>query len=139
MSKFTQQIAERTEDSTWSQLSNGEIGSITALFKSVVCTFFERLRTIEDSQMQIDASLNRIEAKLENIGSTASQSTSKEWYTPSKVADIVGKKVYTVREWCRINARKRQTGRGNAAEWEISAEEIERYKNHGLRSIPLKY
>ena len=68
--------------------------------------------------------------------------TFKDWYSPVEVAEILGKKPYTVREWCRlqrVEARKRPTGRGDADEWEISHDELERIKNHGLLPIPTKY
>ena len=70
------------------------------------------------------------------------QRTIKDWYSPVEVAEILGKKTYTVREWCRlqrVKARKRPTGRGDADEWEISHDELERIKNHGLLPIPTKY
>lgn len=70
------------------------------------------------------------------------QRTIKDWYSPEDVAAILGKQPYTVREWCRfgrVNARKRPTGRGDAKEWEISHEEIERIKSHGLLPVPTKY
>ncbi len=66
----------------------------------------------------------------------------KECYSPEEVAAILGKQPYTVREWCRyhrIHASKRPTGRGDAREWEISHDEVERIKNHGLLPIPSKY
>jgi hypothetical protein len=70
------------------------------------------------------------------------QRTIKNWYSPVEVAEILGKKPYTVREWCRlqrVKARKRPTGRGDADEWEISHDELERIKNNGLLPIPTKY
>lgn len=63
----------------------------------------------------------------------------KEWYSPAEVAELLGKAPFTVREWCRlgrVNVRKRPTGRGDAKEWEISREEVERIRNHGLLPIP---
>ena len=70
------------------------------------------------------------------------QRTVKDWYSPVEVAEILDKKPYTVREWCRlqrVKARKRPTGRGDADEWEISHDELERIKNNGLLPIPTKY
>lgn len=92
----------------------------------------EMVRRLVEAQ----GSLDDIQGLLDD------QRTVKEWYTPAEVAQIVGRKPFTVREWCRlgrINARKRPTGRGDADEWEISHEEVERYKNHDLLPIPAKY
>ncbi len=96
------------------------------------------------------ASLERIEATLSEIITllktlqTHSHPVSKvkAAYTPVEVATILGKRPYTVREWCRlqrINATKRPVGRGGAEEWEISHTEIERIRNHGLLPIPKRY
>ena len=98
----------------------------------------------------IDARLQRVEERLAVVESLLAeirdlmvhQRTFKDWYSPVEIAEILGKKPYTVREWCRyqrIKARKRPTGRGDADEWEISHDELERIKNHGLLPIPTKY
>lgn len=119
--------------------------------------------TVELGQASIDR-LARLEAILDNMVGRLSQvleqhgamtatltelrdfvvtqRTIKEWYSPEEVADMLEKRPYTVREWCRwgrINARKRPTGRGDAKEWEISHEELERIKAHGLLPVPTKY
>lgn len=83
--------------------------------------------------------LDRIESVLHRF---VEGRTVKESYSPIEVAQILGKKPYTVREWCRlrrINATKRECGRGASEEWEISHEELERIKAHGLLPIPTKY
>ena len=119
--------------------------------------------TVELGQASIDR-LERLEAVLGGIAaglsqvqeqqgamtatltdlrdSFVTQRTFKDWYSPLEIAEILGKKPYTVREWCRlqrVEARKRPTGRGDADEWEISHDELERIKNHGLLPIPAKY
>lgn len=83
--------------------------------------------------------LKRIETTLSQL---ADRRTIKESYSPAKVAQILNKKPYTVREWCllqRTNAAKRLCGRGASEEWEISHEELERIKAHGLLPTPTKY
>ena len=60
----------------------------------------------------------------------------KDWYSPGEVAELLGRCAYTIRQWCRmarIEARHRLVGRGGKLEWEISAEELLRFSNHGLR------
>lgn len=76
--------------------------------------------------------LSRIEAAL---GQQNGARFEKEWYTVAEAAEVLGKARFTVREWCRhdrINATKRNTGRGRALEWMISHKEIERIINKGL-------
>jgi hypothetical protein len=76
--------------------------------------------------------LAKIEALLKNL---VSQRTVKEWYTTDEVAKILCKAPFTIREWCRnrrVNASKRDCGRGNAREWVISQEELIRIGNEGL-------
>jgi hypothetical protein len=107
----------------------------------------ERLEAILDG---IAAILLRVQEQQDATTATltelrdfvVTQRTVKDWYSTVEVAEILGKKPYTVREWCRlqrVKARKRPTGRGDADEWEISHDELERIKNHGLLPIPTKY
>lgn len=67
---------------------------------------------------------------------------SKDSYSTAEVASILGKKPYTVREWCRlqrIHAFKAMCGRGCEEEWRVSHEELVRIQNDGLLPIPDKY
>ena len=78
--------------------------------------------------------LEIIEARLDAL---AHQRMVQESYSTAAVAEILGKSEFTVREWCRlgrINAQKRECGRGKAGEWQISNDELERIKAHGLLS-----
>jgi hypothetical protein len=84
----------------------------------------------------LEARLSGIESKLAQIhGMLASPKEVRERYTVEEIAAMLNKTPYTVREWCRegrINATKRSERRGGAELWNISAEEIARYKNEGL-------
>ena len=82
---------------------------------------------------QIIATQRRLEILL-----TKSYSRSQQWFSTEEVASEIGRRPFTVRQWCRLGrlqARKRVTGRGGIAEWEIPLEELERYRNHGLREL----
>ena len=102
-----------------------------------------RLEPVLNVLHRMDAEITRAINLLTDIHRWLVESRpQKQWYSPAEVADILGRSHYTVREWCRmqrINARKRRTGRGGAKEWEISSEEVERIKNHGLLPIPARY
>lgn len=95
------------------------------------------------SLKRIEATLAEIITLLKTLLSQPQQASSvKDAYTPIEVATILGKRPYTVREWCRlqrINATKRPVGRGAAEEWEIGHDEIERIRNHGLLPTPTRY
>jgi hypothetical protein len=94
------------------------------------------LERIEATLMQIMALLNEL------VASSRRSIVTKAAYSAAEVAAILGKRPFTVREWCRlqrINATKRPWGRGNEREWEISHEELVRFRNHGLLPIPKRY
>jgi Helix-turn-helix domain len=89
------------------------------------------------------AQLDDVRARLERIEAAViarpQQRSTKEWYSTSEVAKLLGKAEFTVREWCRlgrINARKRDSGYGRASEWMISHQELERIRNYGLLPVP---
>ena len=117
--------------------------SVADAIAHVFDSFDDRLRLIEEGQKQIRNLLAAIQASLvERRDRAEPKIANQRWFTPTEAAELLGKRPYTVREWCRlrrINARKRPTGRGEAEEWEISADEIDRYKNHGLLTMPTRF
>jgi serine/threonine protein kinase len=87
------------------------------------------------SEEELATRLDRIETLLSNL---VQQERTKEFYTTSEVAKILGRAEFTVREWCRLHrimAEKRECGRGKSKEWMISHNELERIRNEGL--LPL--
>lgn len=93
--------------------------------------------TVTPSELATDLRIRL--AQIEKVLSQLAQQTvTKEFYTTSEVATLLGKAPFTIREWCRhgrIVALKRACGRGRTAEWIISNAELNRYKNYGL--LPL--
>jgi hypothetical protein len=70
--------------------------------------------------------LRRIEALLQNLRDDMLHrpTQGKEFYTTVEVASLLGRRPFTVREWCRngrVHAEKTHSGRGAEAEWRISA------------------
>ena len=100
------------------------------------CTYCERMnQLIQCFQQQ----LLFLEEKLSE---NQSQSPERDYYTVAEFAALVGKSIYTVREWCRlyrINAEKCDTGHGDSKAWKIPAAEVDRYRNHGLLPVPSRY
>jgi hypothetical protein len=85
-----------------------------------------------DNISELLSRLDRIEAALDEL---LRQKTVKEWYTTDEAAEILEKAPFTVREWCRngrVNAKKRECGRGSEREWIISQGELRRIQNEGL-------
>ena len=66
--------------------------------------------------------------------------TIQEWYTIDEFATLVSKAPFTVREWARhgrIQAVKRQSGRGAFSAWVVSHAELQRYQREGLLPRPI--
>ena len=85
---------------------------------------------------RLDDRLSRIEAAV--VSTSGFPLMTREWYSVAQAAELVNRKPFTVREWCRngrVTAEKRVSGRGRHSEWMISADEIRRYENHGLLPI----
>jgi hypothetical protein len=83
----------------------------------------------------IEDRLHSIENLLREL---VSQRVIKDYYSTAEVAARVGRSEYQVREWCRtgrIQAVKRNTGRGRSKEWMVPHGELVRYENYGLRAV----
>ena len=86
--------------------------------------------------MNVEEKLERIEALLVML---VERHQVKEWYSVEEFAASVGRECYTVREWCRlgrINAEKKQSGRGKYPLWVIANAEKLRYEKEGLLPVP---
>jgi hypothetical protein len=89
---------------------------------------------------EIGEALSKLEQRLARIEHLLKEPSGgkpfrKEWFTVPEAAQVLGKQPFTIREWCRlsrIEAKKRECGRGRTSEWVISIEAIERYLNEGL-------
>ena len=86
--------------------------------------------------LSIEERVGRVETMMTEVHQIAKNTTPvKEWYSVKEVAEILGKAEFTVREWCRlgrVNAAKRDCGRGLMKEWILSYEELSRIQNQGL-------
>jgi hypothetical protein len=88
---------------------------------------------------RFDELLRRLDTIESMLNALRGQQLTKDWYSISEVAELLGKAPFTVREWCRnrrIHAEKRPCGRGKSREWMVSHQELVRIRNEGLRPIP---
>jgi transposase len=82
--------------------------------------------------MTVDERLERIESLLVSL---VERERVRQWYSVDEVARVVGRSVFTCREWCRngrILAEKKKSGRGAHAAWAISHAELLRFQREGL-------
>lgn len=98
---------------------------------------------VNDWIARLDARLSGVEDVLVALRDYLEErKTVKESYTTTEAAALLGKRPYTVREWCRlgrIHAVKAMCGRGGEVEWRISHEELERFRNEGLLPLPKRF
>jgi hypothetical protein len=96
----------------------------------------DRLAQMGEAILSLTQKIDRIDAWIQAAEkSTIQASNAKDFFSVEEAAREVGKAEFTVRKWCRegrINAEKRECGRGVYGEWIISRGEIIRYKNEGL-------
>jgi len=110
----------------------------------ILCQFrHEVMEVLDELKQSLASTRNEFGVLKEAVSGTrdlASGATlEKAFYSPNEAATLLNKSSYTVREWCRLQriySTKRPTGRGDALEWEISREEIQRIREHGLLPAP---
>ncbi len=82
--------------------------------------------------MTLEERLDKIESLLVSL---VERERIREFYSVEEFARIVGRAEFTCREWCRhgrINAVKKESGRGAYASWAISHAELLRFQKEGL-------
>jgi hypothetical protein len=82
--------------------------------------------------MTLEERLEKIESLLVSL---IERERVREFYSVEEFARIVGRAEFTCREWCRhgrINAEKKESGRGAYAAWAISHAELLRFQKEGL-------
>ncbi|AGA31657.1 helix-turn-helix domain-containing protein [Singulisphaera acidiphila] len=112
------------------------IHTIEGQLEALASQLAEVTRLLKSAVSLIDAGLTEIRTRLE----TAAVDRHKEWYSVGEFAELLGRRPSTVRDWCRlgrIKAAKRDQGRGVTKDWEIHRDELDRYRNHGLRPLRL--
>ena len=83
--------------------------------------------------MTVEERLEKIETMLAAL---VEREPVREWYSVEEFASAVGRSEFTCREWCRhgrINAVKKNSGRGAYSAWAIAHAELLRYRREGLR------
>lgn len=82
--------------------------------------------------MTLEERLEKIELLLTAL---VGKQQAREWYSVDEFARVVGRSCFTVREWARrgrIQAGKKDSGRGAYTAWVISHSELQRYQREGL-------
>jgi hypothetical protein len=82
--------------------------------------------------MTLEERLEKIELLLVSL---IERERIREFYSVEEFSRIVGRAEFTCREWCRhgrINAEKKESGRGAYASWAISHTELLRFQKEGL-------
>jgi hypothetical protein len=98
----------------------------------VTTGLFAFLSRLDERVTRIGGEVQKLTASLDLL---VAQRTVKEKYTTGEVAEILGKRPFTVRQWCnngRVHAEKAECGRGEDQEWRITHEELTRIRNEGL-------
>lgn len=82
--------------------------------------------------MTLEERLDKIESLLVSL---VERDRVREFYSVEEFARIVGRAEFTCREWCRqgrVNAVKKESGRGSHAAWALAHSELVRFQREGL-------
>lgn len=116
-------------------------GRSHAGYHAVDYTWFDaRFASLLDRMIALEAALTTIEQNVATAEPPGEPMAERKYYSVPEFAARVERGEYTVREWCRmarIHAEKCDSGRGEAKSWKIPAEELNRYRDHGL--LPASY
>jgi hypothetical protein len=85
--------------------------------------------------MTLEQKLDRIEQLLVVL---VDRQQVREHYSVEEFARIAGRAEFTCRQWCnqgRVNATKKDSGRGKYAGWAISHNELLRFQREGLLPV----
>jgi hypothetical protein len=85
--------------------------------------------------MTLEQRLEKIESLLAVL---VERQQVRDWYSVEEFARIVGRAEFTCREWARhgrVNAVKKDSGRGAYAAWAISHTELLRFQREGLLPV----
>lgn len=121
-----EETAKRSEASPRRRRSTGHA---TAMDAPTASALTEQLAAVLDRLAHVESLLTELRA------AQATSQLVKEFYTTAEAAKILGRRPYTVREWCRlgrVNGEKTHSGRGQDEEWRISHDELLRIQNEGL-------
>jgi hypothetical protein len=85
--------------------------------------------------MTLEERLDKIESLLVSL---VERDRVREFYSVEEFARIVGRAEFTCREYCRnfrINAVKKDSGRGGSKGWAIAHSELIRFQREGLLPV----
>lgn len=77
----------------------------------------QRLQSLEEGLAEVKILLRQLLTETQQKQKLGQSELHRVSYSTEELAAVVGKSSFTVREWCRlgrINATKRQTGRGTS-------------------------
>lgn len=97
--------------------------------------FDDRFANLLERLSALEKSLSTMHQQVAESSEKHEPTLNREYYSVGEFSELVGRGEYTVREWCRmarIHAEKCDSGRGEAKNWKIPAQELQRYRDHGL-------